>query len=88
MSDVLLKVTFGRHFFWMCVCGPTHRLLLTAQPREVMAVVYHHTLVKLHITPSTTAAEPKYCIQHIQYVQNLHSNKFLLHISVHFTLYM
>ena len=60
-------------------------------PKQLMGIVYHHTLEKLHVKPSTIGCweTPWYvCIQHIQYVQLLHINKFSLHCLIHFTLYM
>ena len=38
----------------------------TAQPRQLTAVLYHNTVVKLPVTPPTIDCWAKHCIQHIQ----------------------
>ena len=66
---------------WYCVCAYhalcVHRFTgfysLTTQPRQLMAVVYHHTLVKLHVTPSTIGCCGKNIVSNISNMYNFYT---------------
>ena len=58
------------------------------QSRQLTADVYHHSLVKLYVTPSTVDCWGKTLYPTYPICTILHSNKFSLHFLVHFTLYM